>query len=209
MKVTKYGHACLLVDEGEARILLDPGIYTAGFEDLEGITAVLVTHAHPDHLDAERVAVLAQRNPEMVVLCDPGSSAALAAAGVTARTVRAGERIDLGVEVTVHGEWHTRIHPDLEAIPNVAYLVGGILYHPGDALTTPGSDVEVLAVPCGGPWLKLAEAIDYVRAVNPRIALPIHESALARPASHHKYLAELAPAGTTVTVLAEGESLEV
>jgi L-ascorbate metabolism protein UlaG (beta-lactamase superfamily) len=30
MKITKYAHACLLVEEGDARLLLDPGIYTGG-----------------------------------------------------------------------------------------------------------------------------------------------------------------------------------
>jgi hypothetical protein len=34
MKITKYGHACLLVEEGGARFLLDPGSYSSGFEGL-------------------------------------------------------------------------------------------------------------------------------------------------------------------------------
>ena len=30
------------------------------------------------------------------------------------------------------------VHPDVPAVPNVGYLVGGRLFHPGDALTLPG-----------------------------------------------------------------------
>ena len=55
MRLTKFGHSCLLVEEGGARVLLDPGSFSEGFEELDGLTAVCLTHHHGDHLDAERV----------------------------------------------------------------------------------------------------------------------------------------------------------
>jgi hypothetical protein len=39
LQLTKYGHSCLLVEEGPARLLLDPGTLSGGFEELEGLTA--------------------------------------------------------------------------------------------------------------------------------------------------------------------------
>jgi hypothetical protein len=63
MRLTKFGHSCLLVEEGGARVLLDPGSFSEGFETLEGLTAVCLTHQHVDHLDPERVRLLLDRNP--------------------------------------------------------------------------------------------------------------------------------------------------
>jgi L-ascorbate metabolism protein UlaG (beta-lactamase superfamily) len=75
-------------------------------------------------------------------------------------------------------------------VPNVGYLVGGRLFHPGDAFTEPGQPVEVLAVPAGAPWLKLAEAVDYLRRVGPRVAVPVHEKLLSERgvAAHYRQL---------------------
>jgi hypothetical protein len=44
-------------------------------------------------------------------------------------------------------------------VPNVGYLIGGRLFHPGDAFTPPGQPVEVLAVPAakGGTTLRVLD----------------------------------------------------
>ena len=47
--------------------------------------------------------------------------------------------------------------------------------HPGDALSVPDKGIDTLLLPVSAPWLKLADVIDYVRAVAPRVALPIHD----------------------------------
>ena len=54
--------------------------------------------------------------------------------------------------------------------------------HPGDALCVPGEDVEVLATPAAAPWMKISEAVDYLRAVAPRHAVPIHQGIIAEEA---------------------------
>jgi L-ascorbate metabolism protein UlaG (beta-lactamase superfamily) len=97
------------------------------------------------------------------------------------------------------------IHPDIPVIPNVGYLVNGALLHPGDSLHVPDRPVDVLALPTGGPWLKVAEAIDYLRAVSPRVAVPIHEAVLSRPQMHYGLFERLAPATSTIRVLTPGE----
>jgi hypothetical protein len=54
--------------------------------------------------------------------------------------------------------------------------------HPGDALFVPDEPVEVLATPAAAPWLKISEAVDYLRAVAPRHAVPIHQGIIAAQA---------------------------
>jgi L-ascorbate metabolism protein UlaG (beta-lactamase superfamily) len=210
MRLTKYGHSCLLVEEGAARLLLDPGTLSGGFEELEGLTAVLVTHQHADHVDLERLRGLLDRNPGVRVLCDEGSAERLAAGGAAVEVVHDGDELDLGgVAVAVSGRDHAVIHADIPVVPNVGYLVGGRLFHPGDAFTLPGQPVEVLAVPAGAPWLKVAEAVDYLRQVRPRVAVPVHELVLstAGKAIHYRQLEQLG--GATLRVLDDGAPVEL
>ena len=72
------------------------------------------------------------------------------------------------------------IHPEIPVIENISYLVGdgdhaARLMHPGDALFVPGEPVDVLATPAAAPWMKISEAVDYLRAVAPQRAVPIHQ----------------------------------
>jgi L-ascorbate metabolism protein UlaG (beta-lactamase superfamily) len=73
------------------------------------------------------------------------------------------------------------IHPEIPVIDNISYLIGdgshaARLMHPGDALFTPGEPVDVLATPAAAPWMKISEAVDYLRAVAPTRAVPIHQA---------------------------------
>lgn len=210
MRLTHHGHACLLIHTDSARLLIDPGTFSTGFESERDLTAVLITHQHLDHLDPDRLPALLAANPGAEVIADRASAAQLAELGITARAVEPGERIELGGAVveTVGGE-HAVIHPDLPVPPNVGYLVDGTLLHPGDSFHVPDRPVEVLALPTGAPWLKASEAIDYLRAVGPRLAVPIHEKTLAMPTMIYGMFDRLKPSGTTVRVLDVGAPTEL
>ncbi len=65
----------------------------------------------------------------------------------------------------------------------------------------------MLLLPTGAPWLKLSEAVDYLRAVAPRTAVPIHEAVLAMPQMYYQRFVDLGPAETTVRVLDRGEAV--
>jgi L-ascorbate metabolism protein UlaG (beta-lactamase superfamily) len=212
MRLTKFGHSCLLVEEGGARVLLDPGSFSEGFETLEGLTAVCLTHQHVDHLDPERVRLLLDRNPGVRVVSDEGSAEALGEAGADVEVVHDGDELALGgLALRVAGRDHAAVHPEVPVVPNVGYLVGGRLFHPGDALTMPGEPVEVLAVPAGAPWLKLADAVDYLRKVGPRVAVPVHEKVLSEVgiSSHYRQLEQLRGPGTAFRVLDDGRPVEL
>jgi L-ascorbate metabolism protein UlaG (beta-lactamase superfamily) len=213
MRLTKLGHSCLLVEEGGARLLLDPGTLSGGFEELEGLTAVLFTHQHADHLDRERLRGLLDHNPRARVISDRGSAEPLGQAGVEVEVVADGQELDVGgVGVRVAGRDHAVIHPDIPVVPNVGYLVGGRLFHPGDAFTEPGQPVEVLAVPAAAPWLKVSEPIDYLRAVRPKVAVPVHDQVLSDAGRSivYRQLEQLgAKGGATLRSLDDGAPAEL
>ena len=211
MRVTHFGHSCVLVETGSARLLFDPGSFSAEFEDVRDLDAVLITHKHPDHLDHERLPALLAANPAARLIADSGSSAELADRGVTAEPARPGDELRIGgAQVDVVGGEHAVIHPDIPVIDNIGLLVdGGGFYHPGDAFHVPEQRVDVLGLPTGAPWLKLSEAVDFLRAVAPRAAVPIHEAVLAAPGMHYRMFEQLAPSGTSVTVVPRAEPAEV
>jgi len=195
MQITKLGHSCLHVVDGDANILIDPGTYSAGFESLTGLTAVLITHQHPDHLDMDRLPALLAANPAAHVYADAGSAPAIADAGFPVTTVSAGNNFDVGTSVAVYGTDHAVIHADIPPVPNAAYLISGRLLHPGDSFTLPNLPIEILALPAAAPWMALKESIDYFRAVAPEVAFPIHEKILANTEMAYLLLGKLAPAG--------------
>lgn len=209
MRLTKFGHSCVLVEEGPDRILVDPGTFSDGFEGLTGLTAVLVTHQHPDHADPARLPALLAANPAAQLFADPGSAQTLSEAGLTATPVNAGDRLDLATEVEVFGDTHAVIHRDVPTIPNRGYLFAGRLYLPGDSLQVPTVPVEILGLPVSAPWMAVKEAVDFLRAVDPTTVFPIHEKVLATTKTVYGLLEKLKPADTGWLDLDDGTPVEL
>ena len=100
--------------------------------------------------------------------------------GVPGTPVQPGDAVQAaGFPVRVFGGRHAHIHEDVPDLPNNAYLIGERVYYPGDSFSLPGVPVDVVLVPIGGPWMKIAEAIDFVRAVRPNRAHPTHDAVLS------------------------------
>jgi len=213
MQVTHFGHSCVLLDTGSpgagARLLFDPGQFSAGFEEVRDLDAILITHQHFDHLDAARLPALVEANPRATLVVGPGSAEETGKLGLAAELVAPGDTLTLGgAEVAVVGGEHAVIHPSVPVPPNVGYVVGdGAFYHPGDALFVPERRIDVLGLPTAAPWLKSGEAVDFLRAVAPRVAVPIHQGLLNDIGLQLTYglFSRLAPEGATVTVLTPRE----
>ena len=185
MQLTHFGHSCLLAEFDDTSVLFDPGTFAHGFEGITGLSAILITHQHPDHADVARLPSLIEANPDAALYADPQTAAQL---GAPWQQVHVGDQLSIG-ELTVRavGGRHAVIHPEIPVIDNISYLVGdgdhpARLMHPGDALFVPDEPVDVLANPAAAPWMKISEAIDYLRAVAPAHAVPIHQGVVATEA---------------------------
>lgn len=210
-RIIHFGHSCVLVETGSARLLIDPGTFATGFEVARELDAVLVTHQHPDHLDVEKLPVLMAANPNATLVVDEGSAAVVSDLGLPATVLRAGDSLEVaGAAINVAGGRHAVIHQDIPVIPNNCYVIDhGAFYHPGDSLIVPEQAIDVLGVPAAAPWLKTSEAVDFLRAVAPRAAVPIHDAVVARRELYIGLLDRLKPAGTALTVLPHGELSEL
>jgi L-ascorbate metabolism protein UlaG (beta-lactamase superfamily) len=208
MHLTHLGHAGLLVETDTARLLIDPGNMSS-VDGLTDVDAVLVTHQHPDHLDLDRLHQVLAASPRAVVVIDPDTATAVT--GLPEHTVaQVGDRLTFGATtVDVLGGLHAAVFGDVPGCTNSAYLLDeGALLHPGDSFLVPAQDVDVLAVAIDAPWLKLAEAIEYVLTVAPRVAVPIHEGEATDPAKYAGMLDGLS-GGKTVRRLEVGRSAQV
>lgn len=211
LTLTRLGHACVRVSTAHGAFTIDPGSYSDVPAALDGVRVVLVTHVHADHVD---VAALAAAD-QVEVHAPSEVLDALAEAGARRERLHpvvAGDRLDVeGAHVQVLGELHELIHADLPRPANVAYLVDGVVLHPGDSYTLPpaGTDVDVLLEPIGAPWLQLGQAAEHVRAVAPRRLVPIHDALLsdAGRATAFRLLGSLTSA--QLVPLVAGESLTV
>jgi L-ascorbate metabolism protein UlaG (beta-lactamase superfamily) len=205
VQIVHFGHSCVLLDTGSARLLFDPGAFSSGFEDLRDLDAILITHQHVDHLDTNRLPALVDANPQATLVVDPGSAEETAKLGLTARRVAPGDTLELGgAEIAVVNGEHAVIHASVPMPPNAGYVVdGGAFYHPGDALFVPAQKVDVLGLPTAAPWLKTGEAVDFLRAVAPRVAVPIHEGLLNETGRQLNYgwFSRMVPEGGAVKVL--------
>jgi L-ascorbate metabolism protein UlaG (beta-lactamase superfamily) len=181
MKLTKHEHACVVFEKDGASFVIDPGSFSpdaAGI--ISGADAILLTHEHFDHVHTVAISEALAARPELRVYAPAALAGTFSAHPSQFTAVAAGDELAVaGFAVAVHGATHALIHPDIPAVANVGYLVDGAVYHPGDAFFVPGVTVETLLLPTSGPWMKLGEAADFVRAVRPQRVVQIHEMLLS------------------------------
>ena len=180
MRLTKLAHAGVRLVKDGATLVIDPGGFGSGTEALAEADAVLITHEHADHLDAEALRGALDARPGLRVWSNPAVAGQLGSFRGRVSRVRHGDAFTAaGFEVHVYGEQHALSHQEIPVVPNTGFLVEGEVFHPGDALTVPGEPVPALLVPVCAPWLKSAEFVDYFRLVIPRGRFAIHDAMLS------------------------------
>jgi L-ascorbate metabolism protein UlaG (beta-lactamase superfamily) len=181
MRVSKFIHACLLVEKGIDRILIDPGKFSfldsrVSVERFDGVAAILVTHSHVDHLDVERLRAIVDR-----------TGAEVHAGSEIASKIRSD-----GFEVRAFDDGSRRIGSfDVRAIPapheailspmlpqNVAFVIDERLLHPGDSYAASLDacrGIPLLALPIMAPWTTEPVTAAFAGRLAPKRAMPIHD----------------------------------
>ncbi|MBF6277848.1 MULTISPECIES: MBL fold metallo-hydrolase [Nocardia] len=211
MQLTKYAHACVALEKDGSRIVLDPGTFTPDAKAaVTGAAAVLITHEHFDHFDDSLLAAALDDDPELRIFGPRAVLDKLGSHGGRVQILTTGDDLSVGgFTVGVHGDRHATIHADIPCVDNLGYLIDETLFHPGDAYFVPEAPLDTLLLPTSGPWTKLGEAADYLRAVKPRRVIQIHELMLSElgQTSTRTLLAGLT--GIEITVLPPGQSIDL
>jgi L-ascorbate metabolism protein UlaG (beta-lactamase superfamily) len=181
MKITKYIHSCLLLEQHGQQLLFDPGRFSFNeglvkpdvFKD---ISVVIITHDHPDHLDVPAL--------QKVV--------ALSGANVISNSEVAARLKKQGLTVQIHEQGPLALGAfQLQAIPvrheaildsplpqMTAWLVNGRVLNPADSFADnllQFAGVELLVLPVTAPFLTELVVADFALKMRPKQILPVHD----------------------------------
>lgn len=171
MKITKYLHSCLLVEEQGKTILFDPGVFTytekaLTADQITNLDYILITHEHPDHMHLPFIHELVAKFPDVTIITNPSIVAILEKENIHATSTQ--DDI-VGLEETPHERlW------DKEPPQNVAVSIFGRFTHVGDSLHF-SKTADVLCLPITAPWGSTTEAVNKALAMNPKVIIPIHD----------------------------------
>jgi L-ascorbate metabolism protein UlaG (beta-lactamase superfamily) len=205
MKVIRYFQSCLLIEEGKARILIDPsGQEKERLGDFGKLDAVFYTHEHGDHFDADMAKDFVEQGVAPVYA--NASTAKQIEASKT--VVEDGKEYDVGgVKVKAIELPHCLMVDGSTSVQNTGYLFNGKLFHPGDGKELNGLEVETLAVPVNGPDISLKDAYDFTMQVKAKQVIPIHYDYLG---GNPDFLGQsLNKKGVKVHALTIGDSVEI
>lgn len=211
MKLTKYIHSCLVLEDQGKKLIIDPGEFTPDFGGTDNIVGVVVTHEHGDHFSAAHLEKIVAANPgvkvftteEVVQKWDNNPHA---------QAMEAGQEETVGpFTLNFFGGLHNEIHNLLPVVQNIAVLVNRDFYYPGDSFTKPAGQIKVLALPAGAPWMKTAEAIEFLKALNPEQFFRTHDGLLndkGLGSTDFWYNLASEKLGPKYSALSPGESIE-
>jgi L-ascorbate metabolism protein UlaG (beta-lactamase superfamily) len=209
VRITKYVHACLLVESPERVGIIDPGQYSwesnlFDVDRLERLDDIVITHEHPDHLYLPFVKALLAKFPAAAVTTNESVAAILGHEGVAA-AVTGNEAIEL------FPADHETMEPLGAPPPNVGVHYLGTVTHPGDchhfAVTK-----EVLALPVTAPWGTVPRAVKLGLDLKPRYVIPIHDwhwNDAAKAAMYQRFEQFFSDHGITFIKAKDGEPMDV
>ena len=183
MKITKYIHSCLLFEKEGFRLLFDPGKFSFAEgavtpEMFSDISAVIIMHNHPDHLDIENLKKIFELS-QAAIYTNAEVSKELSAAGLESLLAEEGKRLigpfSLDIINVTHEPLLDAPTPDMQA-----YVIDELVLHPVDSLEEKllqYKGIPMLILPPFTIELKVAAFAD---AIRPREILPVHDG-YARP----------------------------
>lgn len=176
MKLTKYEHACFIVEEQGDRIIVDPGNMTTLPTDITNIRAIILTHAHADHFDADNLAALRTANPNAQIFAAKELVETIPDAVEPAR----GHTYKVGpFSLQFYGALHEAIRPGMPQITNLGICINGLVAYPGDSYAQLGKRVRAILAPINAPWLHVRDAFAFVANSQADITIPTHDGLLS------------------------------
>ena len=201
---------CLL-KINNTKILLDPGAWVFGEKYLDQIDAdvVLVTHEHQDHYFPD---MLKKFNGKIIT--NASLAEKMKEAGIEADVISKGKSVNVK-EFSIHALKCPHGALPVQCPENAGFVIkdnaGKSIFAPGDSLEFHKEiqNIYVLLAPVIAPWMRVAEGIDYVKKVNPKIVVPVHDGFMKYPFATNMFCNVLAESKFNIQARNPGESFEI
>ena len=192
------------MEQDNVRILIDPSAQEAErLEELGALDAVLYTHEHSDHFDAQLAKKLHQSGAK--IFANQSTAKQLSDAP---NVVSDGDEFAVkNIEIKALELPHCLMWDGSQGPQNTGYLIDGNFFHPGDGVHLAGLQVDNLALPITGPDISLKDAYSFARQLNAKVTVPIHYDYIGTKPEVLKNSA--AKAGFELRILEVGQSTEL
>lgn len=185
MKLTKFQHACLTIEQDAVVLVIDPGVYSHDFIMPKRVDGIVITHDHPDHHSPELMKRMLEKHPKAVIVAHESITSQYS--DYIVQSVKPGETYTVGAfSLTFFGGDHAPIAEGVETPPNYGVLINNSLYYPGDSFSIPFDattnqliPVETLALPVSAPWLTFAQSRELLKIISPKRVFPTHDAILS------------------------------
>ena len=188
MDIRFLGHACFELSDGDTRVLIDPfltGNPKAAVQagDLEP-SAILVTHAHADHV-GDTVDIAKRAGCPVVAIVELANEIGSNGVEVFDPNLGGTVKFDWGW-VKLVPAWHTGVSQGGTATTPAGLLVGiggRTIYHTGDTclfsdmqlIAHRGNPIDVALVPIGGHYtMDRLDAVEAAKLIEAATVIPMH-----------------------------------
>jgi L-ascorbate metabolism protein UlaG (beta-lactamase superfamily) len=212
MKITKYGHACLLLADNNHKLIIDPGSFTDLPDDLGGIETIIVTEEHYDHFKLENIQRIFTQNPSAKMYTTQSVCDQLAKERIEATVVTGKQTLPVsGFTVSFYETDHAMVY-GASPCKSLSVKVNDALYYPSDSYQTIEDEVEVLALPTSGPWFKVEHGVDFMNAIKSKKIIATHNALNSEQGdnvTHHFLETHRQDPTRELIYLQPGESIEI
>jgi len=211
MKVTKYEHAFMVLEQNGQQLVIDPGMFSASLPILPNVAGIIITHEHSDHYKIENLNSILQAHPGVPLYAPQDVIDQLPELNALSNVASPGKNAVIGqFNVDFVGGEHAVIY-QTSPCNNVGILVNRSFYYPGDSLDLPSEPISLLAVPASAPWLKTSEAMNFIASAKASHVFPVHDALLSKIGQSvtYNWLERAAKeAGSTWQMLEAGQSID-
>jgi L-ascorbate metabolism protein UlaG (beta-lactamase superfamily) len=182
MRVSKFIHSCLLVEEGRDKILFDPGMFSF-MEDqvtpdtFRDVGTIIITHNHPDHLDVAALQKIVELSGAMVIT-NSETKDVLTKQGIEAMVLEEGSYQSKDFTIRAVPASHEKIlAPTLPQ--NTAYIINESFLNPGDSfaqLPSTVKGIKALALVVAALWTTEVTTAAFAETIAPQMVIPVHDS---------------------------------
>ncbi|MDD3580365.1 MAG: MBL fold metallo-hydrolase [Desulfobacca sp.] len=200
-KLSWLGHDCFKYS-GPPVIYFDP--YELRQSDPADL--ILISHEHFDHCSPTDVTKV--QRPDTVIVTNPAAAAQLSGKVIVLRPGEQTTACGLTIETVPAYNINKQFHPKAAGHLGFIVTLDGIrLYHAGDTDFIPemkGLKVDIALLPVSGTYvMTAAEAAEAARAINPKIAIPMHYGSIVGSGADAKTFKSLLEGQLRVEILAK------